>query len=58
MDYIIKCSEEQKQILQIALYGYLNRYRLRLDNIEDNAYKLKIKEKISMTEKMLSEIGS
>jgi hypothetical protein len=58
MDYIIKCSQEQKEILQVALYGYLNRYRERLNEVQDSVYKEMIQERINVTEKMLDEIGS
>jgi hypothetical protein len=58
MDYIIKCSQEQKEILQVALYGYLNRYRERLNEVQDSVYKEMIEERIKVTEKMLDEIGS
>lgn len=56
MDYIIKCTEDQKEILQLALYEYLNKYRERLHEIEDVVYKEKVEEKLKMTEKMLNEI--
>lgn len=57
MDYVIKCSKEEKEILQIALYGYLNRYRERLKQVDDKIYKEVIEDKIKLTEKMLEEIG-
>lgn len=56
MDYIIKCTEEQKEILQVALYEYLNSYRERLNKIEDVISKEKVEEKLKITEKMLNEI--
>ncbi|MCM8709496.1 hypothetical protein M2651_00475 [Clostridium sp. SYSU_GA19001] len=57
MDYIIKCTREEKEILQIALYGYLNRYRERLKEVQDSVYREAIEDKIRITEKMLEEIG-
>lgn len=58
MDYLIKCTEEQKEILQVALYGYLNRYRERLEESQNSPYKEKIEERIKIAEKMIDEISS
>lgn len=58
MDYLIRCTEEQKEILQVALYGYLNRYRERLEESQNSAYKEKIEERIKIAEKMIDEISS
>lgn len=57
MDYVIRCTREEKEILQIALYGYLNRYKERLKEVEDSVYREAIENRIRITEKMLEEIG-
>jgi hypothetical protein len=56
MDYLIRCTEDQKDILQAALYGYLNSYREQLEEFQDSEYKEKIEEKIKMTKKMLDAL--
>lgn len=57
MEYVIKCTQEEKEIIQIALYGYLNRYRERLKELDGTFYETMIKDRIKVTEKMLDDIG-
>lgn len=57
MDYVIKCTKEEKEILEIALYGYLNRYRERLKEVDDDIYKEVIENKIKLTEKIINEMS-
>lgn len=58
MEYVIACTKEEKEIMQIALYGYLNRYRERLKEIDDMEYKMAIEERIKTTERLLQEMGN
>lgn len=57
MEGIIAYNREEKELLQMALYGYMNHYRQRIKEIDNIEQKEVVQGKIQMVEKLLSEIG-
>lgn len=49
-------EKEKSYIINIALHGYLNHFRQRLKEIEDEEIKNEIQEKIRVTEMIINEM--
>lgn len=56
MEFIAAYTKEEKEVLEIALYSYLNYYRARLENVTENNQRLVIKDKIRIAEDMLDRL--
>jgi hypothetical protein len=55
---IIQCTREESDIIKIALSGYLNHYKKRLLEIDDEELKDGIVDRVRLVENMLSNIGA
>ncbi|MCY6372494.1 hypothetical protein [Clostridium ganghwense] len=58
MKGIMACTEEEKDIMILALYSYLNYYKNRLNEVDDQLYIESIQNKIKITENMIKELGA
>ncbi|MCY6355353.1 hypothetical protein [Clostridium sp. ZS2-4] len=58
MEGIMACTEEEKDIMILALYGYLNYYKNRLNEVDDQLYIEAIQDKIRITENMIKGLGA
>ncbi|MCY6372655.1 hypothetical protein [Clostridium ganghwense] len=58
MKGIVPCNEEEKNIMILALYSYLNYYRNRLNKVDDQLYIETIQNKIKITKNMIKKLGA
>lgn len=55
---IIQCTNEESDVIKIALAGYLNHYKKRLLEIDDEELKDGIIDRVRLVENMLNNIGA